>query len=185
MTLRSGHGDCAGTPRIEVAPADELPAGVPAPASPAVDRDDAGRLTPGAGTRALARKAALAKHEAARLGRLLGLHEPDEQHAYHRYFRLACDWREQHVAQLAATVAGGQVGPGPASIVATAGLQLAASRFLFDLGSQTGDAKTLLDASRLADASRQNLLAAHELAAREAAARGTGSGVPAWAGGER
>lgn len=30
MALRSGHGDCAGTPRIEVMPADELPRGIPA-----------------------------------------------------------------------------------------------------------------------------------------------------------
>ena len=34
------------------------------------------------------------------------------------------------------------------------------------------NAKLALDASRLADASRQNILAAHELAAKEAQARG-------------
>ena len=66
---------------------------------------------------------------------------------------------------------GGEVGPGPASVVSTAALQMAASRWLADEGARTGSAKMLLDASRLADSSRQNLLAAHELAAREAAAR--------------
>jgi hypothetical protein len=50
--------------------------------------------------------------------------------------------------------------------VASASLQLAASRFAFEvLGDMTLG-------SRLADASRQNLLAAHELCAREATARG-------------
>jgi hypothetical protein len=39
------------------------------------------------------------------------------------------------------------------------------------MGAQSGDAKTLLDASRLANDSRQNLLAAHELCAKEALAR--------------
>lgn len=75
------------------------------------------------------------------------------------------------MATLAATVGGGEVGPGPASVVSTAALQLGASRYLHDLGAETGDAKLLLDASRLADASRQNLLAAHELTAKEALAR--------------
>jgi hypothetical protein len=75
------------------------------------------------------------------------------------------------MAQLAATVGGGEVGPGPASIVSSAALQLAASRWLADRGAESGAAGLLLSASRLADASRQNLLAAHELAAREAQAR--------------
>jgi uncharacterized protein (UPF0261 family) len=75
------------------------------------------------------------------------------------------------MATLAATVGGGHVGPGPASIVSTAAIQLGAARYLSDLGAKNGDAKMLLDASRLADSSRQNLLAAHELAAKEALAR--------------
>jgi hypothetical protein len=56
-------------------------------------------------------------------------------------------------------------------MVASAALQLAASRFLFDQGASTGDAATLKTASQLANDSRQNLLAAYELAQREAAAR--------------
>lgn len=75
------------------------------------------------------------------------------------------------MAQLAATVGGGRIGPGPASVVASAALQMAGSRWLYDLGAQSGDAKALLDASRLSDASRANLLCAHELAAKEAEAR--------------
>jgi len=68
-------------------------------------------------------------------------------------------------------VGGGRIGPGPASVVSSAAMQMAASRWLYDLGAQLGDAKALLDASRLADASRANILSAHELAAKEAEAR--------------
>jgi hypothetical protein len=75
------------------------------------------------------------------------------------------------MTQLAATVGGGRVGPGPASIVASASIQLGASRYLADLGAQMGSAKLLREAANLANDSRQNLLAAHELAAKEAKAR--------------
>ncbi len=175
MSMRKGHGDCTGTPRIEVLPVDELPAGVPGPSRPAPSRDDAGRFVPGPGTRAIARQGGVAAREARALARLLGLREPPEGHAYAPYARLAREWRDDHIAQLAATVGGGEVGPGPASVVSSAALQLAASRWLSDLGAEQGDAKTLLEASRLADASRQNLLAAHELCAKEAAARPKGA----------
>jgi len=73
--------------------------------------------------------------------------------------------------ELAATVGGGRIGPGPASVISTAALQMAASRWLSDRGAETGDAKLLLEAAKLGDSSRQNLLAAHELAAREASSR--------------
>jgi len=63
------------------------------------------------------------------------------------------------------------VGPAPASIISTAAMQLGASRWAYDRGAETGDASLLAQASRLANDSRQNLLAAHELAAREAKAR--------------
>jgi hypothetical protein len=56
-------------------------------------------------------------------------------------------------------------------MVASAALQLAWSRYLSDQAATTGDAELAVTASRLADASRNNLLAAHELCAKEAAAR--------------
>jgi hypothetical protein len=68
-------------------------------------------------------------------------------------------------------MSGGGVGSGPSSMVASAALQLAASRFLFDQAGATGDAATFKLASQLANDSRQNLLASYELATREAAAR--------------
>ena len=87
-------------------------------------------------------------------------------------YRGAADaFRRAQCGELAATVGGGMCGPGPSSIVASAALQLAMSRYLSDRGQATGDPKLLLSASRLADASRQNLLAAHELCAREAISR--------------
>jgi hypothetical protein len=171
MTLRTGHGNGRGSPRIEVLPVNELPAGVQEPARPNVPRTDSGRFVGGPAQSALARQGAKARHESLQLARLLGLWTPSEADAYYPYHRLAHEWRDAHMANLAATVGGGHVGPGPASVVSTAAIQLGASRYLSDLGAKAGDAKMLLDASRLADASRQNLLAAHELAAKEAKAR--------------
>jgi hypothetical protein len=56
-------------------------------------------------------------------------------------------------------------------MVASAALQLAWSRYLSDLSAASGDPELAVTASRLANDSRQNLLAAHELCAREAQAR--------------
>jgi hypothetical protein len=84
--------------------------------------------------------------------------------AFEPYEAAAASFQRAHIAWLAAAVGGGYVGPGPASIVATAALQLAASRYAFDRGDYTLG-------SKLGNDSRQNLLAAHELVAREATAR--------------
>lgn len=176
--IRTGHGNGAGVPRVEVLPPDELPAGVPAPARPVPVRDVSGRLQPGPGTRALAAAGGRAAAESRQLGQLLGLKAIPEGHEYAPYARLAREWRDQHMTQLAATVGGGEVGAGPASVVSSAALQMAASRYLSDLGAEKGDAKLLLDASRLANDARQNILAAHELCAKEATARRAANPTP-------
>jgi hypothetical protein len=155
---------------VEPARADELPAGLPAVARPEAVRDAAGKFVPGAGTSELARKGAKAAHESRQLAALLGLWDVPDDHPYAPYARLGREWRDAHIERLSATIGGGEVGPGPASIVSSAALQLAASRWLSDKGAREGDAKLLLDASRLANDSRQALLAAHELCAREAEA---------------
>jgi len=152
-------------------PADELPQGVPGPEVPDVARDSAGRFLPGDAAKEAARRGGIAARESRQLRPPLGLADIPEGHPYQPYHRMAREWRDSHIGELADTVGGGMVGPGPASIVSTAALQLAASRYLADQGALAGDAKTLLDASRLADSSRQSLLAAHELAAKEAQAR--------------
>jgi hypothetical protein len=55
--------------------------------------------------------------------------------------------------------------------VATAAWQLAASRYLFDQAALSGERDDFALASKLANDSRQNLLAAHELVVKEAHAR--------------
>lgn len=173
MTYRTNSTDGRSLVHVEPARADELPAGVPGPARPEATRDGAGRFVPGSGTSELARKGARAAHESRQLAALLGLWEVPDDHPYAPYARLGREWRDSHMAELGATVGGGEVGPGPAAIVSSAALQLAASRWLSDKGARDCDAKLLLEASKLADAHRQSLLAAHELAAREATARRT------------
>ncbi|MBN1605509.1 MAG: hypothetical protein JW940_02695 [Polyangiaceae bacterium] len=171
MTLRSGHGNGAGVPRIEVLPPDELPAGVPGPARPEAVRDSAGRFVPGAGTKAIARTGGLARASSLQLAQLLGLWTPPEDHPYAPYARMAREWRDGYMAQLAASVGGGQIGAGVAALISSAAIQLGASRWLHDTGARDGDAKALGEASKLADASRQNVLASFELAAKDARSR--------------
>lgn len=168
MTLRKGHGTGKGSPRIEVLPADELPAGVPAPepsGPAAIKRDAQGRLADPASARALGAKGGKAKAGQTRLSASLGLGERFADPAFEPYAKAAVAFRRVHVARLAQHVGGGECGPAPASMVASAALQLAASRYAFEV---LGDMQL---GSRLANDSRQNLLAAHELAAKEAATR--------------
>jgi len=107
----------------------------------------------------------LAKAEKVRklaLLETLGLQSlPDELAPY---VVAAEEFATAEVERLARTVGGGICGAAPASLVQSAALQLAASRAAFAAGDAT-------QGSRLANDSRQNLLAAHELAAREAKAR--------------
>lgn len=169
--IRKGHGAGKGRPHVEQPPADELPAPIPAPARPAPRRQASGKFVPGAGTTALARAGGLARAQSVQLGRLLGLAKLDASHSYAPYSRLARDLRDQHLADLAEHVGGGRVGAGVASIVSSAALQLAASRFLADKGALECDPGLLMQSSKLASESKQLLLAAHSLAALEAQAR--------------
>lgn len=170
MTVRTGHGTGAGVPRVEVLPVDELPAGVPAEArveSPS-DRGEAGRFAPGNG---LARVGGQARKGKTRLADRLGLRALASGSDFAPYKASAVSFRRAQCAELARNVGAGVCGPGPSSFVASAALQLAWSRYFSDEAAETGDSDLALTASRLADASRQNLLAAHELCAREAEAR--------------
>lgn len=84
------------------------------------------------------------------------------------------------MASLARSVGGGQCGAGPASVVTTAALQLAASRYCFDQASTTGDPDLFLKASKLGDASRNNLLSASDLCAAEASSRPKSAADAPW-----
>ncbi|MGE5789214.1 MAG: hypothetical protein ACM3ZE_31785 [Myxococcales bacterium] len=170
MTLRTGHGTGKGAPRIEVLPVDELPEGVPA----STDADsrlatvERGKFTVGNRRSVLGGRASAGQ---CRLAHRLHLGDTFADPRFTPYARAAKVWRNAQLRALAASVGGGFVGPGPSSVVASAALQLAASRFAFEV---IGD-MTL--GSKLANDSRQNLLAAHELTAREAQARPKGPSI--------
>lgn len=168
MTIRNGHGRGRGRPRVEVLPADELPAGVAVvernPGG-AIERDSLGRLADAQSARELGRKGGLAKAGQTRLGSSLALGETFADPRFAPYARAAKAFRRAQVHRLSVTVGGGECGPAPASAIASAALQLAGSRFAFEV---LGD---LALGSRLANESSRNLLLAHELAAKEAKAR--------------
>lgn len=172
MAIRTGHGKGRGQPHVEVLPVDELPAGVPDAArreSPA-DRGERGLFARGNGIAAQGGRARAGK---TKLADRMGLRSLPEGAAFAPYKRAAVSFRRSQCSELAKTVGGGVCGPAPSSLVASAALQLAWSRYLSDLAAEggPGGADTALKASRLAEASRQSLLAAHELCAREAEAR--------------
>jgi hypothetical protein len=176
--LRTGHGAGAGMPRIEFV-ADELSPPVPAPQDTpsGVERRQDGTLASSEAAAALGRKGGRTKANRVALARSLAIGQFVDLEAFAPYRRAASTFRRHHCAALAKQ-AGGECGAAPSSMVASAALQLAASRFLFDMGARTGDAATLKTASGLANDSRQNLLAAYELAVREAAARQQATQTP-------
>lgn len=165
-TQRSQDGRYPQVPR-----SDELMKGVPAEAQePSRDEQDAaGKLQKGA--RKIPSMGGKAHRGRTQLSHKTGLSGILALPAFKPYLAQAKAFARQHVATLARSVGGGQCGAGPASVVTTAALQLAASRFCFDQASTSGDADLFLKASKLGDASRNNLLSASDLCAAEAAAR--------------
>jgi hypothetical protein len=177
MTLRTGHGKGRGRPHVEVSPVDELPSPLPAPLAELtgpVERRHDGKLAGSEAAKALGRLGGRAKAERVRLLSSIGLSKLVEAAPLKPYWSAAEEFTAHHSKELAA-LAGGSLGSGPSSMVVSASLQLAASRYLFDLGAQTGDPALLKLASALSNDSRQNLLAAWELATREAKSRNVAS----------
>jgi hypothetical protein len=173
MALRAGHGKGAGTPHIEVLPPDEL--GPPVPAtlpddSCQVRRGQDGRFADSESAKVIARRGGLAKARRVRLIDSLGLKKIAESADFKPYRDAAEEFTSHHLSELAKQ-AGGSVGPAPSTMVASAALQLAASRWAFDRGAAENDPALIKLGSSLANDSRQNLLAAYELATREAVAR--------------
>lgn len=169
MALRTGHGLGRGAPRVEVLPVDELPRGIPEHAQPSArpERAANGRFLPGNKSSVQGGKR---KAGALLLARKLGLSK-EQSEEFAPYLKHAEAWRRHKVNELAASVGAGTCGAGPSSIIATAARQLASSMFLFDLATASGDAELHAKASKLGNDSRQNLLAAHELCAKETTAR--------------
>lgn len=173
MSLRAGHGNGRGTPRIEVLPANELPPPLPSASAPpdvALAFRQDGKIADSATARELGRLGGLAKARRLRLVDSLGLAKIAEDSAFLPYRNAADEFVAHHVAELAQS-SGGKVGPAPSTMIASAALQLAGSRYAFDQFAQTADASWMKLGSQMADASRQNLLAAFEIAVREAKAR--------------
>lgn len=159
----------AGLPVIETLPPDELPAPIPA-APDLTARRRNGTLATSAAAKAIGARGGAAKAARARLVAGLGIAKLAADHPFAPFQHAGEDFLKRHVLELAA-LAGGHVGTGAASMIASSAMQLAGSRFAFDLGVRTSDVALLTQGSRLADASRQNLLAAYELAIREARSR--------------
>lgn len=167
MPLRPGHGNGTGKPHVEVMIPRRMLAGEVAPAGPAkVPRDPLGRPIDPAAHREMARRGGLARARKARALRVLsklGLHGATPEHLT-PYYDDAIAFADAEVQRLARVIGGGHCGASPAIMVQNAALQLAGSRWAFGTGN-------LLLGSKLADASRQNLLAAHEACVNEARAR--------------
>lgn len=163
MALRSGHGQGRGRPHIEVLPPDELPA---ATGSKTVrpDRGSDGRFLRG-NTAARARR--------LRAGPLGGVGGVDSTSgAFKPFARWGRRYGTHRRRELAAAH-GGEISAGVGALVESAALALASSRYLQNQGATIGDPELLKRASSLAAEARQNELAAWELAAREAKARGS------------
>jgi hypothetical protein len=106
----------------------------------------------------------------------LGLRKIADDATFKPYRDAAEEFTSHHLGELAKQ-AGGYVGPAPSTMVASAALQLAASRWAFDTGAEKNEPSFIKLGSSLANDSRQNLLAAYELAVREAKARQDDGGL--------
>lgn len=160
MTLRTGHGNGRGTPRVETLPADELPSAL---GSDAVrpDRDAQGRFVAGNG-------AGKAKRIKPGPRGLVGIDKTSPE------FRPFARWGARygaHRRRELASAHGGEISAGVGAIVESAALAMAASRFISSKAAETGDPELFKQSSALASTARQHELAAWELAAREAHAR--------------
>ncbi len=91
--------------------------------------------------------------------------------SYARCIRLAAAYRKTRARELA--ILHGYVSTGASSLLATASMALAASRFIYEQAAGSGERmlEMLKVAAKMADSARQNELAAWELCARESLAQ--------------
>lgn len=170
--VRTGHGAGEGQPHVEN-PQKDLPKPVAAPVAaptPSLAFRQDGKIADSETARFLGRLGGLKKARNLRLVDSLGVAKLAEDSAFIPYRNGAEQFVEHHSAELA-KVAGGSVSSGPSSMIASAALQLACSRFAFDKFAETGDASWMTLGSKLANDSRQNLLAAYSHAVLEAEGR--------------
>lgn len=170
--LRTGHGAGKGQVHVEN-PQKDAPKPVAAPVAvdgaPLVFRKN-GQISDKTTAKEMQRRSVEARRRNLRLVDSLGLAKFADDNAFTLY-RIAADaFVEHHLTELA-KVAGGVVGSGPSTMVSSAALQLAASRFCFDKFAETAEVSWMKLASSLANDSRQNLLAAYSHAVLEAEGR--------------
>jgi len=172
VTLRSGHGSGAGSPRVEVLPADEQPVGVPAPggsvprAQAAGARRSNGQIADSQAASELGRRGGLARAaKALQLKALTGLGLLGATPEVLRpYLDAANDFAEAEVERLARECGGGVCPQNAAALVLAGARAMAGSCAAY----ATGD---LALGGRLGAEIRSSLLGARELCVREAQAR--------------
>jgi hypothetical protein len=184
--LRAPHGRAKehGTPgpRVEVPPADELSVAQAVPRLPVDARGARGRFAPGnltsiQGGKGRGRQVAYA----TRLGLRAEFIEqaPDD---FRRHMAHAGSYRQARIAELAMTVGQEGIGPGVKVRIGQAALQIGCSKYLFEQAvalmakSPELALKFFGEGRKMDDSSRQNELCGHELAVREAKARGVDRG---------
>jgi len=170
--IRSGHGNGAGLPRVEVCPADEQPVGVPAPAAiqappqaSALGRSS-GRITDRSLASELGRLGGLARAAKAKQLRALtglGLLGATPE-SLKPFLEAANQFAEAEVERLARECGGGVCPQNAAALVQSAALAMAGSREAYSRGDALGGA-------RLGAEVRSNLLGARELTVLEAKSR--------------
>ena len=176
-------------------PPDEAPAPVPAQAEP-VERRQNGQVSGSEAAAKLGRRGGLKRAERKRdaagwgsrlgLGRFLAGMATNEQ--LKPYIEEGEQWFAETCADLGQTAGNGRLSPSVVSMVASASWQRLFGRYLMNCAATSTwgfdraadeDAKPpikpntelVMVASRLLDASRQNCIAAFEIASREGAAR--------------
>ena len=143
---------------------------------PLAKRGDAGRF--GAGDRNLSQLGARGGRASAlsrQISACLSLWTPGEDHPYQPYAARARKWMKAKLAELARDIGGGEVGAGVTALVASAARSQAVATWLHDHALQKlrGKPQTEALAQSLSYSRqiRQDLIAAHELAAKEAVGR--------------
>lgn len=158
--------------KISVTRADRLPEALPEPAAPLTFKPD-GRFGDSTTAKIVGAKGGKAKAQKRKLLMGLELSKLVETDDFYPYWQMMLKFIEEKLLDLASQC-GGYIGPGPTSLIVTAGKQYAASGYMFDLAMKIGGpASTRLfqDASGRGNDSRQNLIAAFELGRREADCR--------------
>lgn len=160
MTLRKGHGNGKGSPRVEVLPPDEQPFAPADRAAPLVTRDGRGRIVDTASARAMARM----PRAGVFLPRDITCAPGFEVHNRRRRVWLRKRRQELHEAT-------GGVSHGVGAMLASAAWLYAGGEYAAELAATSGDVDQFRTAATLTSTARQHDLAAWELAVRESAAR--------------